>query len=90
MKDIWTQRARAVSIVGATAVIALYLVYFVTQVQNNKLDQVMDQSREAARLLSTHEKETTDYNQSFKQLLFRICYNTASSDTEKQRCAEAY
>ena len=89
-KDVWVQRARAISIVGATAVIALYLVYFVTRVQDAKMDKALERGADTLQILDSHGKESSTYNQSFKELLYRICYNTATTEEEKKQCARAY
>jgi hypothetical protein len=89
-KDVWVARGKMIAMLGAPAVIALYLVYLLGQFSTNGVTSLLVEARKANELVIEHVKATQESEKALKQLLFRICYNTAQTDDQRTRCSEAY
>lgn len=73
---------KPVLVLGATTVIALYLVWWMTNDFNERLMR-MEQT------IATHEAHRQQDTQQVNAFLYAICLNAANDDTQRARCAIA-
>jgi hypothetical protein len=73
---------RAATVLGVPSVIALGLVYWLTQVQSATLAILIEK-------VDHHEMMRQQDMQQMNSFLYAICLNTADGDTARARCAVA-
>lgn len=87
----YTEVFNLVAKYGIAAVIALYLVYFLTTTITNSQENIARAHEDMNNNIQIHMKESSIYLQEIsaqRKALVRICINTAKTDADRQRCVE--